>query len=104
MRYKMTSEEGAILGVKLQISSVEGKPKEIFGDDGIAKNKIDSNDIRYYAQQHASAEKESEYAQHEGADGGQIKEYEKMPPEKKKMEKRIFEDSVQLDLFSEKVM
>lgn len=104
MRDKMTSEEGAILGVKLQISSVEGKPKEIFGEDGIAKNKIDSNDIRYYAQQHASAEKESEYAQHEGADGGQIKEYEKMPPEKKKMEKRIFEDSVQLDLFSEKVM
>ena len=51
------------LKIRMKISSVEGRPKEVFGQDNIVKNSLPSTDIRYYAQAHASSEKKSNYAQ-----------------------------------------
>ena len=70
------------LDIRMKISSMEGRPKEVFGQDNIVKNSLPSTDIRYYAQEHASSDHKSSYAQRDNADGGMIKNYTKNPKEK----------------------
>ena len=80
------------LKIRMKISSVEGRPKEVFGQDNIVKNSLPSTDIRYYAQAHASSEKKSNYAQRDRADGGVIKNYARKPNEKE-----IYNGAVRID-------
>ena len=49
------------LDIRMKISSVEGRPKEVFGKKNIVKDSISSTDIRYYAQLHASSDKKFIY-------------------------------------------
>lgn len=70
------------LVITMEISSVYGRPKEVFGADNIVKNEIPKSDIRYYAQLHATASRTSNYAPREGAEGGMIKSYSKRHDEK----------------------
>ncbi len=79
--------------IRMKISSVEGRPKEVFGSANIVKNSISSADIRYYAQVHASADEKSNYAQRDKADGGIIKNYRK-----KTNEKDIYSGAVKISL------
>ena len=82
----------------MKISSVEGRPKDIFGKENIAKNLLPSTDIRYYAQEHASSDHKSSYAQRDNADGGMIKNYTKNPNEKD-----IYSGEVRVNLYEETV-
>lgn len=86
------------LKIRMKISSVEGRPKEVFGQDNIVKNSLPSTDIRYYAQAHASSEKKSNYAQRDRADGGVIRNYTRKPNEKE-----IYSGAVRINL-SEKMV
>lgn len=80
------------LKIRMKISSVEGRPKEVFGKKNIVKNPLSSTDIRYYAQAHASSDKKSNYAQRDRADGGVIKNYTRKPNEKE-----IYNGAVRID-------
>lgn len=86
------------LDIRMKISSVEGRPKEVFGSDNIIKNPLPSTDIRYYAQLHASSDKKSTYAQRDKADGGVIKNYTKNPKEKE-----IYSGAVRINLYEERL-
>ena len=86
------------LKIRMKISSVEGRPKEVFGPNNIVKNPLPSTDIRYYAQAHASSEKKSNYAQRDRADGGVIRNYTRKPNEKE-----IYSGAVRINL-SEKMV
>lgn len=86
------------LDIRMKISSVEGRPKEIFGKKNIVKDSISSTDIRYYAQLHASSDKKSNYAPRDNADGGVIKNYTKNPKEKE-----LYSGAVRINL-SEKMI
>lgn len=80
------------LNIRMKISSVEGRPKEVFGPNNIVKNSLPSTDIRYYAQAHASSDKKLNYAQRDRADGGVIKNYARKPNEKE-----IYNGAVRID-------
>ncbi len=86
------------LDIRMKISSVEGRPKEVFGKKNIVKDSISSTDIRYYAQLHASSDKKSNYAPRDNADGGVIKNYTK-----NSKEKEIYSGAVRINL-SEKMV
>ena len=86
------------LDIRMKISSVEGRPKEVFGKKNIVKDSISSTDIRYYAQLHASSDKKSNYAPRDNADGGVIKNYTK-----NSKEKEIYSVAVRINL-SEKMV
>lgn len=86
------------LDIRMKISSVEGRPKEVFGKKNIVKYSLSSTDIRYYAQLHASSDKKSNYAPRDNADGGVIKNYTK-----KTNEKEIYSGAVRVNLEENKV-
>lgn len=86
------------LNIRMKISSVEGRPKEVFGKKNIVKNSLPSTDIRYYAQAHASSDKKSNYAQRDNADGGVIRNYTRKPNEKE-----LYSGAVRINL-SEKMV
>ena len=87
------------LDINIRISSIYGRPTESFKIKDKEKNKFDKEDIRYYAQEHACAEKVKNYAPRDGAIGGEIENYKKC-----KNEKEIFNGSVRVDLILEEVM
>lgn len=80
------------LKIRMKISSVEGRPKEVFGKKNIVKNSLPSTDIRYYAQAHASSDKKLNYAPRDNADGGVIRNYTRKPNEKE-----IYSGAVRID-------
>lgn len=92
-------EESDHLIIRMGISSVYGRPKEVFGADNIVKDEIPNSDIRYYAQLHASASSTSNYAPREGAEGGMIKNYSKSSEEK-----NIYKGAVEIKANSDKAI
>ena len=84
------------INIKIKISSVEGRLKDVFGSNNIVKNSIPYTDIRYYAQEHASSDHKSSYAQRDNAYGGMINNYTKKPKEKE-----IYSGTVRINLSKE---
>lgn len=84
--------------ISMRISTVKGRPKDVFGAENIEQGKISDSDITHYAQVHASASKEINYAPREGAEGGVIKNYSEKPGERK-----IYDGSVNINIFNGEV-